>query len=62
MSQKFIKTQNKIKDSKSFGKYYAKAVYDVNFIGTEELGEFTRHSALSRSRTSRPCSRNWARP
>ncbi len=40
MSQKFIKTQNKIKDSKSFGKYYAKAVYDVNFIGTEELGEF----------------------
>jgi len=40
MSQKFIKTQNKIKDSKAFGKYFAKAVYDNNFIGTDDLGEF----------------------
>ena len=37
MSQKFIKSQNKNSFSQAYGKYFAQAVYDNHFIGTEEL-------------------------
>ena len=46
MSQKFIKTQNKNEyNPKSYGKYYATAVYDNHFIGTEELADFIQRQA-----------------
>lgn len=45
MSQKFIKTQNKNSESKVFGKYFAQAVYDNHFIGTEELADFIQRQA-----------------
>ena len=45
MSQKFIKSQNKNSHSQAFGKYYAKAVYDNHFIGTEELADFIQRQA-----------------
>ena len=40
MSQKYIKTQNNNSYSQAYGKYYATAVYDNNFIGTEEIADF----------------------
>ena len=45
MSQKFIKSQNKNSQSPAFGKYFATAVYDNHFIGTEELSEFIQRQA-----------------
>ena len=46
MSQKYIKSQNKNShNAKSYGKYYATAVYDSHFIGTEELAEFIQTQA-----------------
>ena len=46
MSQKYIKTQsNNSHNSGSFGKYYATAVYDNHFIGTEELADFIQQQA-----------------
>jgi len=46
MSQKFIKTQNRNEyNPKSYGKYYATAVYDNHFIGTEELADFIQRQA-----------------
>ena len=45
MAQKFIKSQNKNHESAAYGKYYAMAVYDNNFIGTEELSEFIQRQA-----------------
>ena len=45
MSQKFIKSQNKNSQSPAYGKYYATAVYDSNFIGTEELSDFIQRQA-----------------
>ena len=46
MSQKYIKTQNKNShNAKSYGKYYATAVYDNHFIGTEELADFIQQQA-----------------
>ena len=39
MAQKFIKAQNKNSHSEAFGKYFAQAVYDSHFIGTEELAD-----------------------
>ena len=45
MSQKYIKSQNKNSHSEAFGKYYATAVYDSNFVGTEELAEFIQRQA-----------------
>jgi len=46
MSQKYIKTQNNNShNSGSFGKYYATAVYDNHFIGTEELADFIQQQA-----------------
>ena len=45
MSQKFIKSQNKNSFSQAYGKYFAQAVYDNHFIGTEELSEFIQRQA-----------------
>ena len=45
MSQKYIKRQNKNSHNVAFGKYYATAVYDNHFIGTEELAEFIQTQA-----------------
>ena len=46
MSQKYIKTQNKNShNASSYGKYYATAVYDNHFIGTEELADFIQSQA-----------------
>ena len=45
MSQKFIKSQNKNSFSQAFGKYFATAVYDNHFIGTEELSDFIQRQA-----------------
>ena len=45
MSQKFIKSQNKNSTSLAYGKYFAQAVYDNHFIGTEELADFIQRQA-----------------
>ena len=45
MSQKFIKAQNKNSSSQAFGKYFAQAVYDNHFVGTEELADFIQRQA-----------------
>ena len=45
MSQKYIKTQNKNRESAAYGKYYATAVYDSKFITTEELASFIQTQA-----------------
>ena len=45
MSQKFIKSQNKNSQSKAYGKYFAQAVYDNHFVGTEELADFIQRQA-----------------
>ena len=40
MSQKYIKSQNKNShNAKSYGKYYAKPVYDEKFIETDEIAQ-----------------------
>ena len=51
MSQKYIKSQNKNShNAKTFGKYYAKPVYDEKFIETEEIADFIQTQAtLKRS-------------
>ena len=45
MSQKYIKTQNNNTYSNAYGKYYAMAVYDQKFIGTDELADFIQQQA-----------------
>ena len=45
MSQKFIKTQNKNSQSLAYGKFFAQAVYDSHFVGTEELADFIQRQA-----------------
>ena len=46
MSQKYIKSQNNNShNASSFGKYYAMAVYDNHFIGTEELADYIQQQA-----------------
>ena len=45
MSQKYIKSQNNNSHSEAYGKYYAQAVYDTNFVGTEELADFIQRQA-----------------
>ena len=45
MSQKYIKRRNKNSHNVAYGKYYATAVYDNRFIGTEELAEFIQTQA-----------------
>ena len=51
MSQKYIKTKNKnSQNSKSYGKYYAKPVYDQRFIETDDIADFIQTQAtLKRS-------------
>ena len=45
MSQKFIKAKNNNQYNTAYGKYFAEAVYDSHFIGTEELAEFIQRQA-----------------
>ena len=46
MSQKYIKSQNNNPHNVgSYGKYYATAVYDNHFVGTEELADFIQRQA-----------------
>jgi predicted histone-like DNA-binding protein len=46
MSQKFIKLKNNNRlNAKSFGKYYATAVYDNHFVGTDEIADFIQRQA-----------------
>ena len=46
MSQKYIKSQNNNShNASSYGKYYATAVYDNHFIGTEELADYIQQQA-----------------
>lgn len=40
MSQKFKKLQNHNDESTAYGKWYATAVYDQNFITTRELAQY----------------------
>ena len=49
MSQKYIKSQNKNShNAKSFGKYYAKPVYDEKFVETDEIADFIQTQAMRR--------------
>ena len=45
MSQKFIKTKNNNQQSVAYGKYYAQAVYDENFVETEDLADYIQQQA-----------------
>ena len=45
MSQKYIKTQNKNENSHAYLKFYAMAVYDHNFVETDELAEYIQQQA-----------------
>ena len=45
MSQKFKKIQNHNDKSKVYGKWFATAVYDQNFIETEELANYIQQQA-----------------
>ena len=46
MSQKFVKIKNNNKNNvKTYGKYYAKAVYDNHFVGTDEIADFIQSQA-----------------
>ena len=45
MSQKFIKLKNKNQRSTAYGKYFARAVYDKNFVGTKALADFIQTQA-----------------
>ena len=45
MSQKYIKSQNNNSHSRAYQKYYAQAVYDKEFVGTEELAEYIQNQA-----------------
>ena len=45
MSQKFIKSKNNNDQNAAYGKYYATAVYDKNFVETEQLAEFIQTQA-----------------
>ncbi len=45
MSQKFIKLKNNNRTNKAYGKYFATAVYDNHFVGTDEIAEFIQRQA-----------------
>ena len=46
MSQKFIKLKNNNRANvKAYGKYFATAVYDNHFVGTDEIAEFIQRQA-----------------
>ena len=61
MSQKFIKSQNKNSHSEAYGKYFATAVYDNHFIGTEELSDFIQRQASVKKSDIKSTSSNSAR-
>ncbi len=56
MSQKFKKIQNSNDESTAYGKWFATAVYDKNFVTTKQLADFIQKQA------SGPCSMNWVTP
>ena len=45
MSQKFVKTRNNNPKSAAYGKYYAQAAYDEDFVETEEIAAFIQQQA-----------------
>ena len=46
MSQKFIKLKNNNRaNDKAYGKYFATAVYDNHFVGTDEIADFIQRQA-----------------
>ena len=46
MSQKFIKLKNNnSKNEAAFGKFYATAVYDNHFVGTDDIADFIQRQA-----------------
>ena len=46
MSQKFIKLKNNNRaNEKAYGKYFATAVYDNHFVGTDEIADFIQRQA-----------------
>ena len=45
MSQKYIKSKNNNQYNSAYGKYFAEAVYDSHFVGTDELAEFIQRQA-----------------
>lgn len=45
MSQKFIKVKNNNLRSTAYGKWFAQAVYDKNFVETKQLAEFIQTQA-----------------
>ena len=45
MSQKFVKTRNNNPNSPAYGKYFAQAAYDENFVETEEIAAFIQQQA-----------------
>ena len=45
MSQKFIKKVNKNPRSMAYGKCFAHAIYDKNFVGTKTLADFIQTQA-----------------
>ena len=45
MSQKFIKAKNNNPRSKSFGKFFAQAIYGEKFIETEDIADFIQQQA-----------------
>ena len=51
MSQKYIKSKNNNShNAKTYGKYYAKPVYDEKFVETDEIADFIQTQAtLKRS-------------
>jgi predicted histone-like DNA-binding protein len=46
MSQKFIKLKNNNKaNTKAYGRFFATAVYDNHFVGTDEIADFIQRQA-----------------
>ncbi len=45
MSQKYVKKQNTNSHSTAYGKYYAKAVYDENFVDIDDIAEYIQQQA-----------------
>ena len=49
MSQKFIKKVNSNPRSMAYGKCFARAIYDKNFVGTKETQKMLPNSTYSSS-------------
>lgn len=45
MAVKYVKYQNKVKDSKMYGKYYARAAYPRKAVSTDEIAAFIQDNA-----------------